>query len=167
MPGKDLSGKLNITLEEAYRGTRRIVNLGDEKIRVNINPGAYDGLKLRIKGKGQESRSGKAGDLYLTVTVKKNNIFERKGNDLYVDLPVDIYTALLGGKVQVHTMDGEVNMKIPEGVRNGQVLRLRSKGMPAYGKSGRYGDLYARIQVVLPGKLSPEQKELLRKMKKV
>ncbi len=165
LPGSDLTGEMHISLQEAYHGTHRIVNLGDEKIRVKIKPGAYDGLKLRVRGKGEKGRGGKAGDLYLTIRVDKDPVFTRKGDDLYVDLPVDLYTALLGGNVQVRTLDGLVKMQIPEGVRNGQMLRLKGKGMPVYGKHSLHGDLYARVQVVLPQKLSPEQKELLRKMK--
>ncbi len=166
VPGQDLQGELHITLEEAHDGTSRIVKIGKEKIRVKINPGAYDGLKLRVRGKGEKGRGGQAGDLYLTVRVEKHPVFERKGDDLYVDLPVDMYTALLGGTVQVRTMNGQVRMKIPEGVKNGQLLRLKGKGMPVYGKHG-HGDLFARIKVVLPEKLTPGQKELLRKMKEM
>ncbi len=164
VPGHDLEGELHITLEEAYSGTSRIVKVGKEKIRVKIKPGAYDGLKLRVRGKGEKGRGGQAGDLYLTVRVEKHPVFERKGDDLYVELPIDMYTALLGGTVQVRTMSGLVNMKIPEGVKNGQLLRLKGKGMPVYGKHG-HGDLFARIRVVLPDKLTSEQKDLLKKMK--
>ncbi len=166
MSGSDLEGELHISLEEAYHGTSRIVQVGDEKIRVRIKPGAYDGLKLRVRGKGEKGRGGRAGDLYLTVRVADHPVFERKGDDLYVDLPVDMYTALLGGKVQVRTLDGMVNMKVPEGVRNGQLLRLRGKGMPHYGKQG-HGDLFARVKIVLPEHLTPEQKDLLKKMREL
>lgn len=163
-PGSDLRGELLISLGESYHGAQRIVSIGDEKIRVKIKQGAYDGLKLRVRGKGEKGRSGKAGDLYLIVRVEKDAVFERIGDDLYVDLPVNLYTALLGGKVQVRTMDGLVQMNIPEIVKNGQLLRLRGKGMPVYGKNNQYGNLYARVQIVLPKKLSPQQKEWLRKM---
>ena len=166
IPGSDLEGELHITLQEAYHGTSRIVKIGDEKIRVRIKPGAYDGLKLRVRGKGGKGRGGRAGDLYLTVRVEKDPVFERKGDDLYVELPVDLYTALLGGTVQVRTLDGMVKMKIPEGVKNGQLLRLKGKGMPHYGKHG-HGDLFARVKVVLPEKLTAEQKDLLKKMKEL
>jgi len=166
VPGQDLEGELHISLDEAYHGTSRIVKVGREKIRVKIKPGAYDGLKLRVRGKGEKSRSGHAGDLYLTVRVEKHPLFERKGDDLYVELPVDMYTALLGGKVQVRTMDGMVNMKIPEGVKNGQLLRLKGKGMPRYDSNG-HGDLFARVKIVMPEKLTREQKELLVKMREL
>jgi curved DNA-binding protein len=166
IPGSDLEGDLHISLQEAYHGTSRIVKIGDEKIRVKIKPGAYDGLKMRVRGKGGKGRGGRAGDLYLTVRVEKDPVFERKGDDLYVELPVDLYTALLGGTVHVRTLDGLVKMKIPEGVKNGQLLRLKGKGMPHYDKQG-HGDLFARVKVVLPEKLTSEQKELLKKMKEL
>jgi curved DNA-binding protein len=166
IPGSDLEGELHVSLQEAYHGTSRIVKVGNEKIRVKIKPGAYDDLKMRVRGKGEKGRGGRAGDLYLTVRVEKDPVFERKGDDLFVELPVDLYTALLGGTVQVRTLDGLVKMKIPEGVKNGQLLRLKGKGMPHYDKPG-HGDLFARVKVVLPEKLTPEQKELLKKMKEL
>lgn len=163
-PGGDLSGDVVITLYEAYHGTERILDLGSEKIKVKIKPGSYDGLKLRVKGKGEKGSYGKAGNLYLTIRVKKHDLYERRGNDLYMQVPVDLFTALLGGKQEVNTLSGTVNIHIPEGTQNGKQLRLRGKGMPIYGKSSR-GDLYVKLQVKLPEKLNATQKELVKKLK--
>lgn len=165
IPGSDLSGDISISLQEAYNGTERIVDKGTEKIKVKIKPGAYDGLILRAKGKGQQGSGGKAGDLLLTVKVQKNNVFERKGDDLYMEVPVDLFTILLGGKIEIITLGGKVIVTIPEGSENGKQLRLKGKGMPVYGKAGKYGDLYVKLNVQLPTSLNEKQKDLLRQLR--
>ncbi len=163
--GADLEGELSISIQEAYNGTERIIDAGGEKIKVKIKPSAYDGLKLRIKGKGQKVPGGQAGDLFLRINVLPNNIYERKGNDLYMEIPLDLFTAFLGGKQEVISLSGHLMVNIPEGTQNGKQLRLKGKGMPVYGNPGKYGDLYVKLNVQLPAKLSPEQKELIHKLK--
>lgn len=164
IPGNDLAGEITISLQEAYTGTERIIDIGGEKIKLKIKPGAYSGLKLLAKGKGEKAQGGKAGNLYITINVSPHPDYERKGNDLYMNMPVDLFTALLGGKMEIQTLSGRINMKIPEGTQNGKQFRLKGKGMPVYGKSS-YGDLYVKIQVKLPDKLTPEQKELVMKLR--
>jgi len=159
----DLTGEVTLTLQEAYTGTERIVDLGHEKIKVKIKPGAYDGLKLRIKGKGQKGSRGSAGNLYLTVNIQPHAIYERKGDDLYMTVTVDLFTAMLGRKQAIQTLSGKLNINIPEGAQNGQQLRLKGKGMPKYEMAG-YGDFYVKLQVKLPKKLSLQQKEMVRKL---
>jgi len=163
-PGSDLAGEISISLNEAYTGAERIVDLGSEKLKVKIKPGAYDGLKLRIKGKGEKGRSGQSGNLYLTIRVQHHPVYKRKGDDLYMDVPIDLFTALLGGKQEIYTLSGKVNISIPEGTQNGKQLRLRGKGMPVYGRRSQ-GDLYVKLEVKLPDKLNAEQKELIRQVK--
>lgn len=164
-PENDLTGEVPVSLYEAYHGTERIIDLQGEKIKVKIKPGAYEGLKLRIKGKGQRGSSGRAGDLYLTVNVEPDPVYERKGNDLYMDARVDLFTALLGGKQEIHTLSGKINMAIKEGTQNGKLVRLKGKGIPGYGSSNEIGDLYVRLQVKVPEQLTAEQKELVNKLK--
>lgn len=164
-PPGDLTGEISVSLEEAYHGTERIIDLGGEKIKIKIKPGAYDGLTLRARGKGQKSASGKAGDLHLNIKVQPNSMYERKGDDLYMEAPVDLFTALLGGKQEVTSISGKINIIIKEGTQNGKVVRLKGKGMPVYGKSGQHGDLYVKLLVKLPEHLSPSQKELIQKLK--
>lgn len=164
IPGSDLVGEINISLQEAYSGTERIVDLGAEKLRVKIKPGAYDGLKLKVKGKGLQGRTGKAGDLYITVHIQPHSIYRREGDDLYMELPVDAFALMLGEKIPVTTLSGEVNITVPEGTQNGKQLRLKGKGMPVYGKEER-GDLYIKIEARLPEKLTKEQKQLVKKLK--
>ncbi len=163
--GADLQGEIAISLEEAYHGTERIVDLGVEKIRVKIKSGAYDGLQLKVKGKGAKGHSGQSGNLLLTIRVGSHAHYERKGDDLYMQLTIDMFTAVLGGKRSVRTINGkDVNIKIPEGTQNGKQLRLRGKGMPVYGAT-RHGDLYIKLQVLLPKHLTRHQKELLTELK--
>ena len=164
VPGQDLAGDLPVSLQEAYSGTERIIDLGGEKIRVKIKPGAYDGLKLRVKGKGQKGASGKAGNLYLNVSVQANPVYERKGDDLYMVVPIDMFKALLGGKKEIVTLGGKLKVTIPEGTQNGKQLRLRGKGMPVYGKPG-HGDLYVKLNVKMPDRLNTEQKELIKRLR--
>lgn len=164
IPGDDLSGDVNISLQEAYSGTERVIDLGNEKIRVKIKPGAYDGLKLRIKGKGQKGKTGASGNLFLTVRVKSHPVYERKDDNLHMEVPVDLFTALLGGKQKIEALSGDLNIIIPEGAQNGKQLRLKGKGMPVYGKSG-YGDLIVKLDVQMPKQLTNEQKELVMKLK--
>lgn len=164
IPGNDLAAEITISLQEAYTGTERIIDIGGEKIKLKIKPGAYSGLKLLAKGKGEKAQGGKAGNLYITINVSPHPDYERKGNDLYMNMPVDLFTALLGGEMEIQTLSGRINMKIPEGTQNGKQFRLKGKGMPVYGTSS-YGDLYVKIQVKLPDKLTPEQKELVMKLR--
>ncbi|NMM49968.1 DnaJ C-terminal domain-containing protein [Marinigracilibium pacificum] len=164
IPGNDLSGELSISLYEAYHGTERIVNIGPEKIKVKIKPGAYDGLKLRIKGKGQPGPTGKRGNVLLKVNVSEQKGYDRKGDDLYMDQEIDVFTLLLGGDVEIDSFTGKIKIKIPEGTKNDKTLRLKGKGMPEYNGKG-HGDLYVRIKAKLPEKLNDEQKEMVKNLR--
>jgi curved DNA-binding protein len=165
-PANDLSGEIPISLYEAYHGAERVIDLQGEKIKVKIKPGAYEGLQLRVKGKGQRTSSGKAGDLYLNVHVNHDENIQLKGNDLHAEQDIDIFTTMLGGKVEVNSFSGKVSITVKEGTQNGKVVRLKGKGMPLYNKPEQFGDLYIRFRVVLPEHLNEEQKELARKLQK-
>ncbi len=165
-PANDLSGEIPISLREAYHGSERVIDLQGEKIKVRIKPGAYDGLQLRVKGKGQRTASGKTGDLYLTVHVNHDEKIKVKGNDLHTDQNIDMFTALLGGKIEGNFLSGNISISIKEGTQNGKVVRLKGKGMPVYNKPGEFGDLYIRLHVVLPEHLTETQKDLVKKLQK-
>jgi curved DNA-binding protein len=165
VPGSDLAGEVSISLFDAYYGTDRIIDLGGERIRVKIKPGAYDGLKLRIHGKGQKGSTGKPGNLYLTIHVMPNPDYKRDKDDLFKEVTLDLFTALLGGKKEIQTLSGKLNIIIPEGTQNDKQLRLRGKGMPVYGKPGKYGDLYVKLKARLPQRLNKEQKDLIKKLR--
>jgi curved DNA-binding protein len=163
-PGKDYEAQMDIDLNEAYHGTSRVLNLDGQKLKINIKPGIKNGQLLRVKGKGgQGTQGGQSGHLYLKVNIKHNNYFERKGNDLYSDVNIDIYKAILGGKVSVYSFKGNKNITIPKLTQNGKVLRLKGMGMPDYNKKGVFGDLYLKIKIEIPKSISKEELELIRK----
>ena len=150
---------VEVTLEEAYRGTTRTLSFADGKrLEVKVPAGVRTGSRVRLAGKG-----ARGGDLYLIVSVKPHSTFERSGDDLYVGVSVPLAVAMLGGEVQVPNLKGKVALKIPPETQNGRTFRLAGQGMPHLGKSSR-GDLMARVRVVLPDKLSSEEKELFKKL---
>jgi len=163
--GEDLETSTILSLEEAYHGTTRIIQLRSQTIKVTIRPGVADQQMLRIAGKGDTSRGGgPSGDLYLTVRIAPHPEFHRTGNDLHCDLPVELYTAVLGGETQIKTLKGSVTVKIPKGTPNGKELRLRGLGMPIYAKKNKFGNLLVKVKVVLPEHLSDEEIGLFSKL---
>jgi curved DNA-binding protein len=166
--GQDLEQEVEISLEEAYHGTTRLLQKDGRRLQVKIPPGAYTGLRIRMAGEGGPGAAGgQPGDLYLRVRVAPHPRFERRGDDLYTTVPVDLYTAVLGGKVRVETLAGPVILTIPPGTQNGQTFRLRGKGMPKLRQKGQYGDLYARVEVRLPTRLTPRQRELFEELRRL
>lgn len=166
--GQDYQAEAEISLADAYHGTSLLLNVNNQQLRVKTKPGVADGQTLRIKGKGGPAvAGGQAGDLYIKISIRPDINFERKGNDLYTTLNLDMYTAILGGDAQVNTMSGPLKLKIPGGTQNGKVLRLKGKGMPVYGKADQHGDLYVKIDVTLPTNLSAEERELLERLRKL
>ncbi|MER2999443.1 J domain-containing protein [Pontibacter populi] len=164
--GQDYEAEMEITLQEAYHGTSRLLNLHNQQLRITTKPGVADGQILKIKGKGAPAAGGRmAGDLFIKVFVRPDTKFERKGSDLYSTLPIDMYTAILGGDAHVQTLTGQLKLKIPAGTQNDKTLRLRGKGMPVYGKPDQHGDLYVKIIVELPTHLSDEERNLLEKLR--
>lgn len=133
-----------------------------KKLSVKIPPGVDTGDRIRLSGEGEAGAKGAAsGDLYVQVHLKKHAIFERKGNDLYCEVPVAFVTAALGGSVRIPTLDGEVNLKIAEGTQSGRMLRLAGKGVKGV-RSRSAGDLMCRVMVETPVKLNASQKAALK-----
>ena len=166
--GQDLEHEVEISLSEAYHGTTRLLNKDGRRLSVKIPAGAKTGTKVRMRGEGENgAMGGGAGDLFLKIKVAADPRFERKGDNLYTTVKVDLYTAVLGGQAKVDTLSGPVNLKIPAGSQNGQSIRLKGKGMPKLRKSGEYGDLYARLDVRLPTELNDEQRELFEQLQKL
>lgn len=191
--GRDIEHPLEVTLEEAYHGTSRILSLevkepctachGSGRIQnipcsacrgsgtvprlkrleVKIPAGVKSGSRVRIAGEGEPGYGGTKGNLYLVISVKPHQLFERRGNDLYVSAAVPLVTAVLGGEVLIPTLKGNLALKIPPETQNGKTFRLAGQGMPHLGKSSR-GSLIAKVSVVLPTNLSPEEKELFEKL---
>lgn len=165
LKGEDIQAELPITLEEAYNGAEKIFELGGQTIKLKIKKGVPDSHNLKLPGKGNPGSNGGAnGDLYVTIKIMKHPLFRREKDDLYMDMPVDIYTAVLGGKLEVTTLKGKIKVNIPAETDNGKTLRLAGLGMPKYGKDSEYGDLYVKIILQTPKNLTAEEKKLFKKL---
>jgi curved DNA-binding protein len=163
--GQDFETKMEITLEEAYHGTSRLINLENQKLRITTKPGAYDGQLLKVKGKGGKGSSvAHGGDLYVHVRVLPHPSFERRGDNLYKQHTIDLYTAVLGGESIIDTLSGKLKIKIAPGTQNDKQLRLAGKGMPVYG-GAQFGNLYVSLNVKIPEELTKEQIKLFEKLK--
>lgn len=163
--GQDYEADLSISLEEAYSGTTRQLETDGEKLQIKIKPGVKEGQVLRLKEKGGHGmNNGPRGDVMIRVHVETHPLFERKGDDLYCDIPVELYTAVLGGKSLIHTLKGNIRIDISKETGSGKTLRLKGMGMPRFGKENEFGDLYAKVKIVVPKNLSEEEKDLFKKL---
>lgn len=153
---------VEVSLEEAYRGSSRILQTDDgTRMEVNIPRGVKTGSRVRMRG------GANGADVYLRIKVADDPRFTRDGDTLRVKVPVDLYTALLGGEVEVPTMDRPVALKVPAGTQNGKTFRLRNLGMPQLKNPDQRGDLYAEVEVNLPSNLSDEEKRLFEQLRKL
>lgn len=168
LKGEDLTAEMSITLEDAYKGAEKIFDLDGQSIKLKIKPGISNGQTLKLNSKGAPGyNGGPAGDLLLKIYVLNDPIFERKADDLYTTLRVDLFTAVLGGKAPLKTFKGTININIPNKSQNGKVLRLQGLGMPKYGKSNQFGDLYAKINVEIPVNLSSKEIDLFKELSQI
>jgi curved DNA-binding protein len=154
--GEDAEVEVDLTLEEAFHGSARLVQVGDKRLEVKVPAGVETGSKIRLSGKAGTGKD--PGDLYLVTKVQPHPVFTRNGADLTRELPVTLGEALLGGEVEVDTLRGRVLLKIPAGTQSGQAFRLSGQGMPRLKGDGA-GDLYARVKVILPPTLEGKQKK--------
>jgi len=150
---------VKISFQEAYEGGERMVQVDGRRLRVKIPPGAKTGTKVRMANAGPATVGGGRSDLYLVIEVAPDKRFERKKEDIYTDVAIDLFTAVLGGQANVPTPDGNVLLTIPPGTQPGQTFRLAGRGMPLLRKNEEHGNLYVRVQVDLPKNLSAEQKK--------
>jgi len=162
--GRDVEHEIELSLDDAYHGATRRLSLKHDghtrTVDVRIPAGVGDGSRVRISGEGEPGIGGAAsGDLYLRIRLSAHPLFERKGRDLYVKVPLPVTTAVLGGEIEVPTIAGKtVRLRIPAVTQNGQVFRLKGYGMPAVNKNDDTGDAYARVDVQLPTQLTPEER---------
>lgn len=156
--------QIPITIEEAFKGTTRILNVdAAEPIEVNIQPGVRNGQEVRVN-----HQVGKVTiAISIVIRLAKDPIFTRDGNDLHAVVHIDLFTAMLGGEETFKTLDGDVKVKIPSEVQNGKLFRMKGKGMPVYNGYGMRGDLYLKINVLLPSNLSQEEKMLYSRLEKI
>lgn len=152
--------EISISLAEAFMGTKRVISMGGQRVEATIPAGSKTGTKLRLP------KAFNGQDLILVINAaEKEGPYERKGNDLYADLPIDLYTAVLGGEAVLAAPDGNYALKIPEGSQPDMLIRLSKKGFPTRNAPNERGDLYARLRVALPKNLSPKQKILFEELR--
>jgi len=163
--GQDYNTQVTISLEESCSGTTRQLQLETQKLEIKIKPGVKSAQVLRLKGKGgRGANGGEDGDIYITVQMAEHPLYKRKEDDLYCDINVDLYTAVLGGQIVINTLRNPIKMNITAETENGKILRLKGMGMPKYGKENEFGDLYAKVSITLPNKLSPKEIELFKEL---
>jgi curved DNA-binding protein len=167
--GPDLEHSVELSLEEAIRGTEREVVLtaglpeASERIRFRVPPGISDGQRVRIRGKGQDGPGGR-GDLMIRCHIRPHAHFRREGQDILLDVPLTITEAALGTQVEIPTLDGRAVVKIPAGTSSGTKLRLRGRGVPD--PAGQCGDMYAIVQIQAPRAVSGRGRELLAELER-
>ena len=167
--GRDYTQDAEISLYEAYHGTTRILQTSDNRrLEVKIPSGSKPGTKVRIRGQGGKGRGGaQDGDLFLRIQVTKDSNFEVEGDNLRTSTTLDLYTAILGGEVEVRTLKGSLKLKIPPETQNGKTFRLKNQGMPKRGQKDTFGDLFVTIKVNLPEKLTHEERNLFKELKEL
>lgn len=164
--GQDIHAELNLNLKDAATTHQQIFDINGKKVRITIPAGVYDGQQIKLKGHGSPGfNGGPSGDLYVTFNIAVDPDFERIGDDLKTKIPIDLYTAVLGGDVKVNTLAGNVNLKVKPETQNGMTVRLKGKGFPVYKKDGEFGDLFVTYEVKLPTNLTEKQKELFQQLK--
>jgi curved DNA-binding protein len=164
--GNDYEANLNLTLEETYNGGERQLAVDGRKLKIKINPGTREGKVLRLKNQGAPgAHGGEKGDLYLTIHVLDHPFYEVKEDDLYYNLDTDLYTAVLGGKIQFQTLNGKkINLTIPKESENGKLLKIKNLGMPKENNKNVNGDLYIRLNIQILKNLTKEEIKLFEKL---
>lgn len=164
--GQDVSAELTLSLRDAAKTHQQTFDINGKKVRITIPAGVYDGQQIKLKGHGNPgANGGPNGDLYITFNISEDKDFKREGDNLRSSVEIDLYTAVLGGDVTIHTLDGSVNLKVKPETQNGTTVRLKGKGFPVYKKDGQFGDLYVTYTVKIPTNLTEQQKELFQQLK--
>lgn len=163
--GQDFNAELHLSLRDAAVTHKQVLTVNGKNVRITIPAGVADGQVIKLKGYGGEGvNGGPAGDLYITFVIAEDAVFKRLGDDLYVDVPIELYTAVLGGEKVVDTLNGKVKLKVKPETQNGTKVRLKGKGFPVYKKEGQFGDLIVTYNVQIPTRLTEKQKELFREI---
>lgn len=163
--GQDFNAELHLSLRDAAHTHKQVLTVNGKNVRITIPAGVANGQVIKLKGYGGEgANGGPAGDLYITFVVAEDALFKRLGDNLHIDVPLDLYTAVLGGEQTVATLDGEVKLKIKPETQSGTKVKLKGKGFPVYKKEGEAGDLIVTYTVKVPTNLTDRQKELFREL---
>lgn len=166
--GEDFQTDVELTLEEAFTGASRLMSLNNEKFEIKFKPGIKDNQILKISGKGYPSKNGGPnGDLIIKIKVAENSKYERLGDDLNMEAHIDLYTAILGGESKIATLGGNLKINISPETQNGKILKLKGQGMPLYSDNSLRGELFIKLLVKLPTKLTEKERELFTELKEI
>ena len=165
--GQDISAAMEVKLSDVFKTEKQTITINGKAVRLTLPAGIEDGQTLTLKGYGNPgANGGPAGDLLVTFHVVNNTPYRRQHADLYLDKEIDLYTALLGGDLNIETLHGKLKLKIKPVVQNGDKARLPGKGFPVFGKKDHFGDLFVVYKVKLPTHLSVKEKELFTELAK-
>lgn len=163
--GQDFNAELRLNLRDVYTTQKQTITVNGKNIRLTIPAGIENGQTIKIKGHGgQGINGGPAGDLFITFSIPNDPEFKRVGNDLYKNVEIDLYTAVLGAEITVDTMSGKVKLPVKPETQNGTKVKLKGKGFPVYKNENQFGDLYITYTVKIPTDLSEKEKELFREL---
>ena len=165
--GQDYNSELKLNLKDVYKTQKQVITVNGKNIRITIPAGVENGQIIKIKGHGGKGvNNGPNGDLYLQFSIINNTKFKRDHNNLYLNVALDLYTALLGGELMVDTFDGKVKLTIKPETQNNTKVKLKGKGFPIYKKEGQFGNLYITYELKIPTKLNEKEKELIKELQK-
>ncbi|MDI5894543.1 J domain-containing protein [Flavobacterium algoritolerans] len=166
--GQDFNAELHLDLKDVYTTHKRTLTINGKNIRITIPAGVENGQQIKISGLGGEGAGGgPKGDLYITFTIENHTNFKLDKHNLYSTVPLDLYTAILGGDITADTFDGKVKLTVKPGTQNGTKVKLKGKGFPVYKKEGEFGDLYITYQVQIPTNITEKEKELFTELAKL
>lgn len=166
--GQDYNAELRLKLEDVYTTQQQVLTVNNKKIRLTIPAGVENGKVIKIKGKGGlGTNGGPNGDLFLKFIIDNDTVFKREGNNLYENVDLDLYTAILGGDITVSTFKGKVKLKIKPETENESKVKLKGKGFPIYNKEGEFGDLILTYHITMPTGLSEKEIELFKELQKM
>lgn len=166
--GQDYNAELKLDLKDVYTSQKRVLTVNGKNIRLTIPAGVENGQVIKIVGKGgQGTNGGPNGDLYIKFLINNDTKFKRQGNNLYQNVDLDLYTAILGGEITVDTFDSQVKLKIKPETQNELKVKLKGKGFPVYKKEGEYGNLIITYHVKTPTDLSEKEIELFKELQNI
>ena len=166
--GQDFNAELQLDLKDVYATHKRTLTVNNKNIRITIPAGIENGQIIKIKGHGGKGvNGGPNGDLIIQFSIINHSKFKRDKANLHVTVDLDLYNALLGGEIMVDTFNGKVKLNIKPETQNGTKVKLKGKGFPKYKKEDQFGDLYITYQIIIPSKLSDEEKALIKELQKL
>jgi curved DNA-binding protein len=163
--GEDYTAELHLELVDAYKTQKQTLTVNGRKIRITIPAGIENGQTIKVPGHGGKGiNGGPDGDLFITFSIANHPRFKRLGNDLYTNIELDLYKAVLGGEITIETLNGKVKLKVKPETQNGSKVKLKDKGFPVYKEEGRFGDLFITYTIKIPSNLTGKQRDLFKQL---